>query len=123
MPLVPLVPLVPLPPLVSLAALVTAQPSPVQLGLLQSLGRPGHAWTVEENGWVVRETIAIFGPRRAMFASNFPVDGLCADFGTIFSVFKAATKDRPPAERLALFHDNAASWRLRCSPGPRCPRR
>jgi predicted TIM-barrel fold metal-dependent hydrolase len=43
-----------------------------------------------------------------MFASNFPVDGLCASFDAIFAGFDAITRDFTTAERRALFHDNAA---------------
>ena len=32
---------------------------------ISGLGRPGHAWSAEDNGWIVRETIALFGARRA----------------------------------------------------------
>jgi predicted TIM-barrel fold metal-dependent hydrolase len=42
-----------------------------------------------------------------MFASNFPVDGLCADFDTIFSGFKTIVADRSRAAQRQLFHDNA----------------
>jgi predicted TIM-barrel fold metal-dependent hydrolase len=42
-----------------------------------------------------------------MFASNFPVDSLCADFATIFSGFKEIVADFSRSERLQLFHDNA----------------
>jgi predicted TIM-barrel fold metal-dependent hydrolase len=42
-----------------------------------------------------------------MFASNFPVDGLCASFDTIFAGFDAITRGFTLAERRALFHDNA----------------
>jgi predicted TIM-barrel fold metal-dependent hydrolase len=42
-----------------------------------------------------------------MFASNFPVDGLCADFRTIFSGFDEITTDLTAEERQRLFHGNA----------------
>ena len=64
-------------------------------------------WTVEANGPVIRDAIAIFGLDRAMFASNFPVDGLVGDFDTIFSGFLAATAAMTEVERDRLFHDNA----------------
>ena len=51
--------------------------------------------------------IEAFGPHRAMFASNFPVDGLCGSFDTIFNGFKAATAGLLTHDRLALFHDTA----------------
>lgn len=75
---------------------------------ISGIGRPGLPWTVEANAPVIRDAIAIFGTERAMFASNFPVDGLVGDFDTIFSGFLAATADKTEAERDSLFHDNAA---------------
>ena len=55
----------------------------------------------------MREIIAIFGVDRCMFASNFPVDGLCAHFDTIFAGFKTIVAEMPRAAQLNLFHDNA----------------
>jgi predicted TIM-barrel fold metal-dependent hydrolase len=42
-----------------------------------------------------------------MFASNFPVDGLCGTFRTIFDGFFSITAGFSERERKALFHDNA----------------
>ena len=42
-----------------------------------------------------------------MFASNFPVDSLCAGFDAIYDGFASITQDLLPAERQQLFHDNA----------------
>ncbi|NJO37743.1 MAG: amidohydrolase family protein [Rhizobiales bacterium] len=64
-------------------------------------GRPNHV----ANGAL--DTIRIFGVERCMFASNFPVDGLCADFRTIVAGFQAITADREESERQKLFLDNA----------------
>lgn len=75
---------------------------------ISGLGQPGVPWTVEANGPIVLDAISIFGVERCMFASNFPVDSLCADFRTIYSGFMAITAHRTEKERLALFHDNAA---------------
>lgn len=77
---------------------------------ISGIGIPGQPWTVEANGPVIRDTIAIFGIERCMFASNFPVDGVVGDFDTIFSGFLAATADRSEAERDMLFHDNAVRF-------------
>lgn len=74
---------------------------------ISGIGRPGLPWTVEANAPVIRDAIAIFGIDRAMFASNFPVDGLVGDFDTIFSGFLAATAERAESDRDKLFHDNA----------------
>ena len=74
---------------------------------ISGLGQPGRPWTVEANGPLVRDAIRIFGVDRCMFASNFPVDGLCADFDTIFTGFKSMVAHLGRAEQLKLFHDNA----------------
>ena len=55
----------------------------------------------------MRDTIAIFGVERCMFASNYPVDGLTGDFATILGGFMEMTRDLPPGDRRRLFHDNA----------------
>jgi predicted TIM-barrel fold metal-dependent hydrolase len=52
---------------------------------------------VTDNRWIVCETIAMFGPERCMFASDFPVDSLCAGFTTIFDGFREIVEDLPPA--------------------------
>ena len=62
---------------------------------------------VEHKREVVLAAIEIFGAKRAMFASNFPVDSLRHTFSEIFSEFDAITRGFSEAERRALFHDNA----------------
>lgn len=77
---------------------------------VSGLGVPGEAWTVNANRWIVDQVIDLYGADRVMFASNFPVDGLCASFDTIFSGFKTIVSSRPPAVQRKLFHDNARDW-------------
>jgi predicted TIM-barrel fold metal-dependent hydrolase len=77
---------------------------------ISGLGQPGRPWTVESNRRVVLETIEIFGVDRCMFASNFPVDRLVADFDTIFDGFKTIVAGLCAAEQAALFHDNAVRF-------------
>jgi predicted TIM-barrel fold metal-dependent hydrolase len=74
---------------------------------ISGIGLPGRNWTLESNGPVIRETIAIFGPQRCMWASNFPVDGLTATYDEILACFLEAIADHPPETRRALLHDNA----------------
>jgi predicted TIM-barrel fold metal-dependent hydrolase len=74
---------------------------------ISGLGMPDQPWTVEKNREIVLVTIELFGVDRAMFASNFPVDGLVATFDTIYRGFKTIVCDFSPAERRRLFHDNA----------------
>ncbi|VTU16565.1 amidohydrolase family protein [Variovorax sp. RA8] len=77
---------------------------------ISGLGRREVPWTQADNVPVMREAIAIFGPSRCMFASNFPVDSLVADYATILAGFEAAIAPRPAAVRRALWHDNAVRY-------------
>ena len=74
---------------------------------ISGLGQPGAAWTVAANSDIVRTTIDLFGVARCMFASNFPVDSLCATFSTILNGFREIVLDFSSTDRRALFHDNA----------------
>jgi predicted TIM-barrel fold metal-dependent hydrolase len=74
---------------------------------ISGLGQPGRPWSVEANRGVVLDAIDLFGPERVMFASNFPVDGLVASFGTIFAGFLEITAGFSAAERDAMFRGNA----------------
>jgi len=74
---------------------------------ISGLGQHGRPWTLADNGPIIRDAIAIFGVERCMFASNYPVDKLCASFETIFAGFLAAVSDRPLADQRKLFGENA----------------
>jgi predicted TIM-barrel fold metal-dependent hydrolase len=74
---------------------------------ISGLGVPGQAWTAQANREVVLAAIDIFGNERAMFASNFPVDGLCASFDAIVTGMQAIVGDFTATEQRAFFHDNA----------------
>ena len=67
-------------------------------------------WRLEENRPIVLETIAMFGAKRCMFASNFPVDRLRASYDMIYDSFKAITADLPRVDQEQLFSKTAASF-------------
>jgi predicted TIM-barrel fold metal-dependent hydrolase len=50
-----------------------------------------------------------FGPKRCMFESNFPVDRVSCSYTVLWNQFKKLTKGFRPEERLAMFHDTAAT--------------
>jgi predicted TIM-barrel fold metal-dependent hydrolase len=77
---------------------------------ISGLGMFHHDWTAELIRPFVLDTIEIFGIDRCMFASNFPVDKLHADYHAIWQGFDAITTDFSPEERRALFHDNAVRF-------------
>jgi predicted TIM-barrel fold metal-dependent hydrolase len=74
---------------------------------ISGLGVPGTRWTPELNREIVLAAIEVFGVQRAMFASNFPVDGLCASFAEVYSGFREIARQFSALEQRALFHDNA----------------
>ena len=74
---------------------------------VSGLGMPGRPWTAESNREVVLAAIDLFGVGRAMFASNFPVDGLCGSFDAIVSGMREILRDFPATEQRDFFHDNA----------------
>jgi predicted TIM-barrel fold metal-dependent hydrolase len=49
-----------------------------------------------------------FGPERAMFESNFPVDKVSFSYNVMYNAFKRLSQGFSSSERAALFHDTAA---------------
>ncbi|MBA3480001.1 MAG: amidohydrolase family protein [Lautropia sp.] len=74
---------------------------------ISGLGQPGQAWTVESSRDIVLTAVETFGVERTMFASNFPVDSLCATFDTILTGFRQIVQGFADHEQRALFHYNA----------------
>jgi len=56
---------------------------------------------------VIGTLLELFGTRRALFASNYPVDSLRQRYDEIYQGFAEATHGLSAAEHQALFHDNA----------------
>lgn len=69
-----------------------------------------HDWTPEVLRPFVLDTIDIFGTDRCMFASNFPVDKLHADYRAIWATFDQITADFSAGERGKLFYGNAVRF-------------
>ena len=88
-------------------AMAQLAPCPNVRVKISGIGQAGVPWTVQANRDIVLQTIELFGVPRCMFASNFPVDGLCAPFAAIYAGFDEITRDFSPSERRALFRDNA----------------
>lgn len=77
---------------------------------ISGIGQKGRPWTVEDNGYIISETIEMFSPDRAMFASNFPVDSLCGSFDKIYSGFKQVAARYPQSEQAKLFAETARRY-------------
>jgi len=89
------------------SALRRAAAAPQVVIKISGIGIKGRAWSLDDNRPIIREIIEVLGPARAMFASNFPVDGLTGSFETIYAGYKAATTDLDPVARSALFSETA----------------
>jgi predicted TIM-barrel fold metal-dependent hydrolase len=48
-----------------------------------------------------------FGPQRAMFESNFPVDKVSYSYGVMYNAFKRLSRPYSATERAAMLHDTA----------------
>jgi predicted TIM-barrel fold metal-dependent hydrolase len=76
---------------------------------ISGLGMVDHGWTVESIRPIVAATIDIFGTDRCMYASNFPVDSLYSDYGTLIRAFERIAIDLglSASERDALCYGTA----------------
>lgn len=57
---------------------------------------------------IVDETLALFGPDRCLFGSNFPIEKLWTSYADLFAAYGQATAHLPDAHRRAIFNDTAA---------------
>jgi predicted TIM-barrel fold metal-dependent hydrolase len=74
---------------------------------ISGLGMLDWSWTIQSIRPFVRDCLDAFGPDRAMFASNFPVDRLYSSYDRLYDAFRETVSDLPAPERRALFHDTA----------------
>ncbi|MCU9952853.1 amidohydrolase family protein [Burkholderia sp. BKH01] len=74
---------------------------------ISELGLRDAVWNDADNARIIRDTIAIFGWERCLFASNFPVAGLRVSYPALLRTFARAMADLDDAARRAIWHDNA----------------
>ncbi len=53
------------------------------------------------------ETVAIFGPKRCLYGSNFPIEKLWTDYASLIGAFRDAAAPLSAAAQKAIFHDTA----------------
>jgi predicted TIM-barrel fold metal-dependent hydrolase len=75
---------------------------------LSALGTFIHGNDPAHIAFVIGETVAIFGPDRCLFGSNFPIEKLWTDYASLVAAHRAAIEDYSPAEQRAILHDTAA---------------
>ncbi len=57
--------------------------------------------------FIVRETLALFGARRCLFGSNFPIEKLWTRYPDLLAAHRAAVAGLPEADQRAVLHDTA----------------
>jgi predicted TIM-barrel fold metal-dependent hydrolase len=77
---------------------------------LSELGLRDAQWNIQENASIVRETIALFGWERCMFASNLPVSGLNVDFPTLIDTVRHGLGGLSAQAQAAIWSGNAAKF-------------
>ena len=68
---------------------------------------PGSADLASAFSPYILESIELFGTDRCLFESNFPADKCAYDYTVFWNACKRMARCCSPAERAALFHDNA----------------
>jgi predicted TIM-barrel fold metal-dependent hydrolase len=86
-------------------AMLAAQPN-VHVKLSE-FGLRDRPWDWDGNAYLVRESLAIFGWQRCMFASNFPVAGLRIGFPELVRAVLRMLENLQPSQRRAVMCDNA----------------
>lgn len=76
-------------------------------GYRQRAVRPTEAELIADWAPYIETCIEAFGAERCMFESNFPVDGVAADYRTLWTIFKKIAAGCSPDEKAALFAGTA----------------
>ncbi|MFJ1253900.1 amidohydrolase family protein [Cupriavidus sp. CuC1] len=77
---------------------------------LSEFGLRDQAWDWHANAAIVRDTVAVFGWQRCMFASNFPVAGLRISYGDLVHGVLRMLDGLMPSERHAVMCGNALKF-------------
>jgi len=75
---------------------------------LSGLGTFVHACRADVMSPIISETVAMFGAHRCCYGSNFPIEKLWTDYGTLYKAFRNAIAHLGEAEQAAILHDTAA---------------
>jgi predicted TIM-barrel fold metal-dependent hydrolase len=85
---------------------LAAQPNVV--AKLSGLGTFIHRNDPEHIATVVGETMTMFGSERCLFGSNFPIEKLWTDYGSLVSSYREAVADSSPEDAANVFWNTAA---------------
>lgn len=74
---------------------------------ISGLGMADHHWTFDSLRQWVRTCLELWGPKRAFFATNWPVDRLFSSYGDVLDAYAELIADLRADEQLDLFSRNA----------------
>ena len=75
---------------------------------LSGLGTFEHACSAALWGPVVKETLDLFGPRRCLFGSNFPIEKLWTTYSALVATMCSVLAGLGADDQRLIFHGNAA---------------
>ncbi|MCA3565492.1 MAG: amidohydrolase family protein [Methylocystis sp.] len=58
-------------------------------------------------GWLISETVRLFGAVRCLYGSNFPIEKLWTGYGALIGAHRQGSDGLSQAEQTAIFHDTA----------------
>jgi predicted TIM-barrel fold metal-dependent hydrolase len=86
-------------------ALLAAQPNVV--AKLSGFGTFIHRNDADHIGWLIAETVALFGADRCLWGSNFPIERLWTGYGAQLDAHRRGAGGLSDAEQDAIFHNTA----------------
>lgn len=86
-------------------ALLAAQPNVV--AKLSGFGTFLQRNDAEHIGWLIRQTIGLFGAQRCLFGSNFPIEKLWTTYPALLGAHRQAAASLSAADQRAIFHETA----------------
>ena len=86
-------------------ALLAAQPNVV--AKLSGFGTFIHRNDVDHVGWLIGESVALFGAERCLWGSNFPIEKLWTSYDALLDAHRRGAGGLSEAERNAIFFNTA----------------
>lgn len=74
---------------------------------LSGLGTFIHRNDPDHIAWIIKEAVALFGPKRCLFGSNFPIEKLWTDYDSLVAAFAGATDGMSDIARRSIFKGTA----------------
>ena len=77
---------------------------------ISGLGMYSNGITLPQARQVIRDVIQIFGIKRTIYGSNFPLEKLHASYADFFGTYRAVLSEYPESDQRRVFYDNALEF-------------